>query len=185
MIAAQAQFIGDQSKPERRWSIVVKDTRLDKVCASVQRFGHIDARNLFPIAILLKTDRNAVDFHFGMSHSAKTQTRPRRLVHQNKLAPECCIEVGKPMGARSTAPGKTIHSVRRSRSKKLMAGSCHAIRANIDIVTPANATIKITRCRGLKTDIVDPTFSMFLAGHRNLGALIEHSPDRACLTKTV
>jgi hypothetical protein len=52
-------------------------------------------------------------------------------------------------------------------------------------VMPLNATIKTTRCHCLKTDIVDPTFSMFLAGHRNLGALIEHSPYRACLTKTV
>jgi hypothetical protein len=79
---------------------VIKDAGLYKVCAGVQLVGHIDARNLFPIAILLKTDWKAVDFHFGASHSAKTQTRYRRLVHQNKLATECCIKAGKPMRAR-------------------------------------------------------------------------------------
>src|SRR5204862_2681996 len=98
--AAQAQLIGDQSKPERRWSIVIKDARFDKVCASVQLLAHIDARNLFPIAIRLRADGNVVDFHLGASHSAKTQTRSRRRVRQNKLAPEACIEAGKPMRAR-------------------------------------------------------------------------------------
>ena len=100
LIASQAQLITSQREPERWWSIVIKDARLYKVCAGVQLLGHIDARNLFPIAIRLKTDRNAVDFHFGASHSAKTQTRSRRLVHQNKLASECCIKAGKPMRAR-------------------------------------------------------------------------------------
>jgi len=43
----------------------------------------------------------------------------------------------------------------------LIAGSFHAIHAKHEIATPADATIKIAACHGLKTDIVDLTFSMF------------------------
>ena len=93
------------------------------------------------------------------------KTNSRRNV-VSRLANQCACA--------STAAGKTIHSARRSRGKKLIAGSCHAIHASIDIARPASATINITRCHGLKIDIVDPTFSMFLAGHRTLGLALNH-----------
>ena len=87
------------------------------------------------------------------------KTTSRRNV-ASRLADECACA--------SIAAGNTIHSARRSWDKKLIAASCHAIHARIDIVTPANATIKIARCHGLRTEIVDRPFNMFLSDHRNL-----------------
>jgi hypothetical protein len=50
----------------------------------------------------------------------------------------------------------------------MIAASCQAIHARINIVTPANATIKIARCHGLRTEMVDRPFNMFLSDHGNL-----------------
>jgi hypothetical protein len=87
------------------------------------------------------------------------KTTSRRNV-ASTLADECACA--------SIAAGNTIHSARRSYGKKLIAESCRAIHAKIDIVTPANATIKIARCHGLRTEIVDRPFNMFLSDHGNL-----------------
>ena len=100
LISAQAQLISSQTEPERRRAIMVKHTRFDHVRPGVQQFRGIGAHHLFPIAIRRKMNRRAVDLHFGAPHCTNGQKRCPWLVGQNKLAPECCVEVGKPMRVR-------------------------------------------------------------------------------------
>ena len=61
-----------------------------------------------------------------------------------------------------TATGKTIHSARLSRGKKLIAGSFRAIHTSTDVATPANTAIQIARCNGLERTF-DLTSSIILA----------------------
>jgi hypothetical protein len=93
-------MVSSQSEPERWWPIVIEHARLNHVRTGVQLSCHINAHNLFPIAIRLKLDRRTVDFHFGAPHGANAQGRRPRLVRQYKLVPEGCIEAAKPMRAR-------------------------------------------------------------------------------------
>src|SRR5438874_2471346 len=83
------------------------------------------------------------------------KTNSRRNV-ASKLADPCARELA--------AVGKTIHSARASRGRKLIPGSLRAIHARIDGTTATNATIKIARPRGLwRANIAGSTFSTF--GH--------------------
>src|SRR6266478_10047398 len=84
-----------------------------------------------------------------------TGKRNSRLNVVSKLANQCARA--------SRATGKTIHSARESRGKKLIAGSFRAVHAKIDITTAANVRIKIARNLGLwRANIADGTFSTFL-----------------------
>src|SRR5215470_3601364 len=61
----------------------------------------------------------------------------------------------------STAAGNAIHSARLSPGKKLIAGSCHANHASIDVATLANTVIQIARCHGLETNIATKRLASF------------------------
>ncbi len=82
------------------------------------------------------------DARLDAGRSVKTNSR-RNVA--SRLANQCVRGL--------TAAGKTIHSARRSRGKKLIPGSWHAIHARTDIAILANTAIQIPRCHGLRTNI--------------------------------